>query len=167
MILAVDPGTTESAYVCYEPRSSPPFIATECFPEPFGKIDNTLLLQRIRDKRWSAGDRFVIEMVASYGKPVGQDVFETVRWIGRFDEASQGAEAEYLYRSDVKMHLCHTMKGVNDAVIRQALIDRFGPGKDAAIGKLKSKGPLYGVKDDVWQALALAVTFADKSRQAA
>jgi hypothetical protein len=51
---------------------------------------------------------------------------------------------------------------VNDAVIRQRLIDIFGPGKAVAIGTKKVKGPLWGLRSDEWQALALAVTFAER-----
>jgi len=51
--------------------------------------------------------------------------------------------------------------GVNDSTIRQAMLDRYGPGREKAIGKKKSPGPLYGIRKDEWQALALAVTFFD------
>ena len=57
---------------------------------------------------------------------------------------------------EVKMNLCHSAKA-NDADIRQALIDRFGPGKQKAIGLKGSPGPLYGVSKHCWAALALAV----------
>jgi hypothetical protein len=45
-----------------------------------------------------------------------------------------------------------------DANIRQALIDIYG-GNDKAIGNKKTPGPLYGIKGDLWAALAVAVTF--------
>jgi hypothetical protein len=67
-----------------------------------------------------------------------------------------------LYRTNVKMYLCHKTAKINDAIIRQVLIDRFGPGKDKAIGKKKTPGPLFGIVGDQWAALALAVTFADR-----
>ncbi len=44
-------------------------------------------------------------------------------------------------------------------MIRQRLIDIFGPSKEVAIGKKKTQGPLYGFKDDIWQAAALAVAW--------
>ena len=47
---------------------------------------------------------------------------------------------------------------LRDANIRQALIDRYGPGKDRAIGRKLSPGPLYGLSGDCWSALAVAVT---------
>lgn len=98
-------------------------------------------------------------MVASYGLPVGAEVFATVRWIGRFHEilVSRGQpDPQYLTRNEVKLRLCGTVKGVNDGVLRQRLIDIYGPGKAQAIGNKKQPGPLFGLKADEWQALALA-----------
>lgn len=63
-------------------------------------------------------------MIASYGMPVGKEVFETCVWIGKFAEAS-GMKENYIYRKEEKMNLCHSMKA-KDSNIRQALIDRFG-----------------------------------------
>jgi hypothetical protein len=98
-------------------------------------------------------------MIASYGMPVGREVFETCLWIGRFVEAwaSRGGEYRLVYRREVKLHLCESVRA-NDANIRAALIDRFGPGKPAAIGTKKAPGPLYGLKGDEWAALGVALT---------
>ena len=72
-------------------------------------------------------DVLVIEMIASYGMPVGKEVFETCVWIGRFKELAiiRNIKVEYIYRKDEKMNLCQSMKA-KDSNIRQALIDRFG-----------------------------------------
>ena len=40
-------------------------------------------------------------------------------------------------------------------------IDKFGGSKETAIGKKANPGPLYGVKKDIWAALAVAVTWAE------
>lgn len=154
MILAIDPGSEESAYVlCQGSRLA-----------EFGKVENQVLLDRLPYWRVEAG-HMAVEMIASYGMPVGREVFETCVWIGRFVQAWEGP-CTRVYRKDVKLHLCGQPRA-KDANVRHALLDRWG-GKAAAVGKKACPGPLYGVSADVWQALAVAVTFADNSvRQAA
>jgi hypothetical protein len=103
-------------------------------------------------------------MVASYGMAVGATVFETCVWSGRFIERWLSGRAyrpqpDRIYRKEVKMHLCGSMRA-KDANVRQALIDRYG-GKEAAIGKKANPGPLYGMSGDCWSALAVAITAAE------
>jgi hypothetical protein len=100
-------------------------------------------------------DEVVIEMVASYGMAVGASVFETCVTIGRFVQLFSRLPVSMMYRKDVKMHLCNSMRA-KDANIRQALLDRLGPQ-----GTKKNPGPTFGVSKDIWSALACAVTFAD------
>ena len=152
-MIAIDPGNERSAWVMYDGDR----IAAAGI-EPNEHILGLLDIER------SFGSEVVIEMIASYGMPVGREVFDTCVWIGRFMEAAGGAEL--VYRKDVKMHLCGQTRA-KDANIRQALIDRFGPGKDKAIGTKKEPGPLYGLKADMWAALAVAVTYDDQRRKAA
>ena len=144
-ILAIDPGTTQSAYMV---------LSTEGIPLQFDTIENGDVFEVIEQYP----GRVVVEMVASYGMPVGREVFETVYWIGRFCE--RAFRHERMYRGQVKDHLCRSRKA-NDAAIRQALLDRFGPGKEKAVGLKKSPGPLYGIKGDEWAALAVAVCAFD------
>ena len=140
-ILAIDPGPTQSAYVVYDE-----------YPDAFGIVPNEEMLREIIPQH--TGRRLAIEMVASYGMAVGREVFETCVWAGRFLQAHGGIPI-LVYRKDVKMHLCHSMRA-KDANIRQALIDRFG-----APGTKKSPGVTYGISRDVWAALAVAVFAAD------
>ncbi len=144
MILAIDPGPEKSAFVLYDGR----VVAKDI-------VRNGYLLEAIKSEE-QAG-QLVVEMIASYGMPVGAEVFETCVWIGRFIEANNGDHAK-VYRKDVKLHLCGSPRA-KDPNIRQALIDRFGG--DNAIGTKKAPGPLYGFKADMWAALAVAVTYAD------
>ena len=156
-ILAIDPGPVDSAFVVYDP-----VFATL---EDKGIVPNDELLGRLRHM---PAKSMVVEMIASYGMPVGIEVFETCVWIGRFMQAWGGIDDDYrprrLYRADVKLHLCGATRA-KDGNVRQALIDKFGPGKDAAIGKKATPGPLYGVAKDVWAALGVAVT-ADETEKA-
>ena len=72
-------------------------------------------------------EMLVIEMVASYGMPVGETVFETCVWIGKFMQIAEDRKKKVnkVYRKDEKMNICNSMKA-KDSNIRQALIDRFG-----------------------------------------
>ena len=152
-ILAIDPGTTESAYVVWNGEE----IISK------GKIRNQVMLGVIDNGR--VGEIVVIEQVKSYGMAVGESVFETVFWSGRFAEmASQGGKFDRIPRMDVKMHLCHSPRA-KDANITQALIDRFAP-NTSNNGKGSKKagdfpGFFAGFKSDIWQAFALAVCWMD------
>lgn len=145
-VMSIDPGTAESAWIVLDAGR----------PVSFGKYPNENLINLVRSK---PARHLVVEMIASYGMPVGEDVFLTCVVIGRLIEAWSGAHA-LMKRQAVKLHLCNSPRA-NDATIRQALIDRFG-GKTKAIGSKKQPGPLYGVKGDIWQALAVAVTWSDQ-----
>lgn len=140
ILLAIDPGTHESGWVRMLDGQ---IIAA-------GVIGNSELVEQLKT---DDADTLAIEMVASYGMPVGAEVFETVRWIGRFQQAFRDPDAvRFVTRAEVKMHLCHSMRA-KDANIRQALIDKLGsPGSKAA------PGPTYGIRSHAWAALAVAVT---------
>lgn len=147
VITAIDPGTRQSAWLAYS--------VTDREVLDFNQEANTALLRRIRADGLY-GDTVLIEQVESYGMAVGAEVFETVRWAGRFEEAAHPADVILLPRRAVKLRLCGSAKA-KDANIRQALIDRFG-GADA-IGRKANPGPLYGISRDVWSALAIAVAY--------
>lgn len=151
-ILAIDPGNTMSAW-CLTEMSSP-FCAKK---EP-----NEAVIEMLRKPpTWAMPDVLAIEMIASYGMAVGKEVFETCLWIGRFMEAweARSGTVRLIYRKDVKQFHCGTTRA-NDANIRAALIDRFGPGRERAVGVKRAPGPLYGIKGDEWSALAIALTAA-------
>lgn len=146
MILAIDPGTTESGWCVFDGRS----VLWS------GVLENEALLSRVRTTLHDSYRMFAIEMVASYGMPVGREVFETCVWIGRFQQVWRDPEAvKLVYRRDVKLHLCGNSRA-KDANIRQALIDKLGP-----VGTKAAPGPLYGVRSHAWAAVAVAVTAFD------
>ncbi len=155
-VLGIDPGPERTAWIHLE----------KGVPVRFGLDPNAVVRQRCEEAQsWRLDGGVAIEMIASYGMSVGSEVFETCVWIGRFTESLlrcniPDARIRMLKRLDVKLHLCHSPKG-NDASIRQALIDRFGPGKERAIGNKANPGPLYHIKADLWAALAVAVTHWD------
>lgn len=141
MILALDPGPTQTGWVIFGA----------------GKVHDSGVSDNHDVLRWvQAGqdcDVLAIEMIAGMGMTVGQTTFETVRWIGRFQQAWADPDAvKLIYRRDVKMHVCGDSRA-KDSNIRQALIDAFGEP-----GTKKSPGPTHGVKSHAWSALAVAVT---------
>lgn len=149
-ILAIDPGNTESAYVV---------IDEDRRPISFAKMPNEQLRRQL-EMRELVADAVVIEMVASYGMPVGADVFETCVWIGRLCEAAS-REPRLIKRHGVKLHHCHSARA-KDSNIVQALVDRFAPGQpNKGKGTKAAPGWFYGFSRDVWQAYALAVYVAD------
>ena len=150
IVLAIDPGPTQSAYVILNTDA-------ERQVRSFGKLANVELRAMI-DERHQPWGVCAIEMIASYGMPVGAEVFDTCVWIGRYIEILH-CDHRLVYRRDVKLHLCGLARA-KDGNIRQAIIDRYG-GKEAAIGRKATPGPLFGVTADVWQALAVAITYAD------
>jgi len=143
-VVAIDPGTTQSAYVYMIDKNV----------IKYGKVCNGALLADLRILA-KAPAVVAIESIASYGMPVGAEVFETCVWVGRFIEAC-GHPVLRVKRAEVKNFLCHSAKA-NDAIIRQRIIDLYG-GKEKAIGKKATPGPLYGIKADIWQALAVGLT---------
>lgn len=148
-ILALDPGPEQTAWLELQP--APIKILGR------GIDPNIEVINRLRDGPRYRDWTLAVEMIASYGMPVGAEVFETCVWIGRFVEAWKGSYS-LVYRREVKMHLCGSSRA-KDPNIRQALLDQFGPGRDKAIGTKKAPGPLYGIKADLWAALGVAVTW--------
>jgi hypothetical protein len=147
IVLAIDPGTDESACVLWDGgRLIAAFMCRN---------------QDMRDKLLQAHyDKCAIEMVACYGMAVGKSVFETCLWIGRFIEMSMDVgpdeQPELIYRRDVKLHHCQSARA-KDANVRQALIDKYGePGKKG------NPGLTYGLKSHLWQAFAIATYITER-----
>ncbi|MDY3987732.1 MAG: hypothetical protein UGF45_13255 [Massilioclostridium sp.] len=155
MVLAIDPGNIQSAYVLVETGT--------LRPVKFGKIKNEDLLELCYSFNCENVGHIAIEMVACYGMAVGKSVFDTCVWIGRFTEAlsSLNIPVQYIFRKDEKMNICGTMKA-KDSNIIQALIDRFAPiTPNRGKGTKKEPGFFYGFHADIWQAYAVAVTYYD------
>ena len=121
MLLAIDPGPEQSAWLLYDGTN----------PVDFEIVSNDVVLDRIVGLRPA---RLAVESVASYGMAVGAEVFETCVWTGRFIQrwrdigeywgGGQDEPVHRVYRRDVKLHLCGSSRA-KDANVRQALTDRL------------------------------------------
>lgn len=154
-ILAIDPGNEESGYALIDSITYQPIA--------IGKKENHTLREMICGGQFSDVDHISIEMVKSYGMPVGATVFETCVWIGRFFQlfALAGIDPDLVYRADVKLHHCHS-SAAKDSNVIVALTDRFASGvRNRGKGTIDAPGWFYGFKADIWQAYALAVYTAD------
>lgn len=167
-ILAIDPGNIESGYAIIE---MPDFKLLD-----FGKVKNEELLEILMNYEFEGWDKIekhfkfdkaAVEMVQCLGMAVGKDVFDTCVWIGRFFQVldCQGENVDFVYRNEEKICLCGSMKA-KDTNIKQSLINRYAK-HDYKTGKGVKKNPdtFYGVSKDVWQAIAVGVTYYEKLKE--
>jgi hypothetical protein len=158
-IIAIDPGTDKSAFVSWDTEKDD-FVKTDN-KYRMGLVsnqdfyDNAInLIQKVWPKL------IAFEMVQSYGLTVGRSTFQTVLFVGRMTERfrltyAHGGLTPYF---TIKYYGRPTIKaqigGRNDAQVRASLRMRYGEAK---------KGEkLYGVKKDIWSALALAAALTER-----
>ena len=153
-ILAIDPGNQQSGWV---------IIDTDTYaPLKFGKEPNPEVATRVRGAHYH---QLAIEQIGHYGTgmPAGRDVFDTCRWIGRYEQLADNRHlpALLVLRATIKTHLCGTPKA-KDPNVTQALVDRFDPGaRNYGKGTKAEPGWFHGFHRDIWSAYALAVYAAD------
>lgn len=162
-IIGIDPGSEKSAVVVYDSINNRIDTAF--------KDDNENIILWINDNFsvFLPYSIVGIERVAGYGMAVGDTVFDTADWAGRFRQAIydryKTVPVHRLKRkSDICMNLCHSTRA-KDGNIMLALIDRFADvEKHGKYGKGTKKNPgyFYGFADDMWQAFAVAVCTFDK-----
>lgn len=148
-ILGIDPGTTQSGW---------------CLLHPSGKVDagvsdNDQLLYGLGDM---PADVLAVELFEARGMPIGNESIETILYTGRLIQAWGYSTVRRVKRSEVKRHLCGSLRA-KDANVRQAILDAYG-GKEVAIGRKANPGPLYGVTSHAWAALAVAITARDRGQ---
>ena len=164
-IIAIDPGNVESAWIHITVDEDTEEVQIIDFAKEENYQAKDHIAQRLMFSPSNSDDTtVVIERIASMGMAVGQTVFETCEWVGRFTEMAvqHGADVNYIKRLEEKVAICGSAKA-KDANIRQALIDRYAK-FDFNTGQGTKKNPdvLYGISKDVWSSLAVATTWMDK-----
>jgi hypothetical protein len=143
LTLGIDPGPLESAYAYVTPQQT---------VDSAGKVGNVALIEMLRAAACSTGN-VAVESIQSYGMAVGRSVFDTCFQIGRIQQAC----ADLYARPEYTRRICGVGK-VNDAVLRQALLLRFG-------GDHKGE-PMFKLRGctDKRSAFAVAVYHIDLTR---
>ena len=158
-ILAIDPGNAYSAFC----------LMTDAYkPIDKGKLPNDDVLAYIEENA-GAVDMLVVEMIASYGMPVGAEVFETCVMIGRIEQLADEKHIPHtrVFRAEEKLYICHDSRA-KDANIRHALIERFAQhDKARGTGTKKQPDTFYGFANDMWAAFAVGTVYLDKQREEA
>ena len=171
-IIGIDAGNNHSALVVYAPQC--PKILDYALES---NEDIAMRLKALRNENTGGSGpnrtRLVLEMVKSYGSPLGDSILETVFWIGRFVQIwTDTANMSYDLvprKTIVNALIGHSQGG--DSAVRQSLINYFanrglyGPqGESFEAGSdpkslTRKGGPLYGIKKDLWAALAVCVSY--------
>jgi hypothetical protein len=158
-IIAIDPGTNQSAFVSWDTKKDDFIKVPDIFR--LGLLSNETFHEYARNiLRDTQPEVVAIEMVQSYGLTVGRSTFQTVLFVGRLsekfiqisnsDKDILPIEVRYYGRPTIKAQI----GGKNDAQVRTSLRMRYGEAK---------KGEkLYGVKKDIWSALALAAALTER-----
>ena len=145
LTIGIDPGSTESAYCIVTPEY-------EVFQT--GKIPNEQMIAMLKQPPTELVA--VIEGIQSYGMAVGREVFDTCYQVGRLLQvcADNDIPTHIYNRPEYSRAICGVGK-VTDAVLRQALLLRFGADTKG--------GPLQLLKgnSDKRSAFAIAVYHLD------
>lgn len=175
-IMAIDPGTTESAYVIMDDQY-------QIFSAD--KVGNDVILSIIADApgldaviiediepRYSSTDR------SAAGAVMGQSTIETIKAFGRFSwQASlRGLMVGSVFRRDERSCLIPTKRNGlpplpetapkhADGQIRVSLVRRFARhDKERGRGTMANPDTFYGFHGDMWQAMAVGVTWLDQAK---
>ena len=150
IVLGLDPGSAESALVEWDTiRKRIGYRA---------KLDNRLVPAALADR---ADCNVLVQesttgymLPASRGAPfIPQQVLDTVEWSGYFRRVwadELGGTFARIDRRRVKLALLGRVAGT-DAHVRAAMLELVGPQ-----GTKKAPGPTFGMRADLWAALAVA-----------
>lgn len=146
-VLGIDPSHVESAFVFWDGSR-----VIDC-----GKLPN----DEVRDLLCGSSryDLVAVEVPTLFGKRVYPEILEGAIQAGAFWGIGAVALRSVRYsRQQTSLH-CSGDRSCKYAHLKNCLIERFGP-----VGTKKSPGPLYGLSgEDMWDALAVAVTAYDKA----
>jgi len=159
-LISIDPGPTQSAYVTWDTEKDD-FLEVILYANK-GLINNQDLYASVPELLSFQPEIIAIEMIQSYGTPLGRPSFETILFVGKLtgEFERQGARETFMVGGPLKVKYYGrpTIKGQvggkNDTQIRASLRLRYGEAKKGC--------KLEGVKKDIWAALALATALTER-----
>lgn len=156
IISAYDPGTHTHGVIDYDTETR-----RVVFADPEMDLDECLLRILVAAGK-PEPHHIAIERVQASGT-AGNDIILTTEHIGRLWQRAldSGLSVSLHRRHSVLSYLDVAGPGNKDAMVRGRLIEIFADGDwRAAKGTLAAPGPCWGVVDDCWAALGVAVTAA-------
>ena len=167
-IIGIDPGNIESAFCHIQKLEDGTIKIVDAEIIQNGDFFEAVKFSMGKTKVFSEGEAFpkiYLEDIQAMGMPVGQEVFDTCKYIGRLQLLMEQNEIQYemVKRTKVKLHHCGSTRAKDSNVII-SIVDRFDPSR--AFGKygkgtIKNQGMFFGFKDDMWSAFAISLYGAD------
>ncbi len=155
-LLCIDPGPKQSGWVRVR-------LKDMCVVAG-GNVLNDDMIQAIKDYS-DYRTCLVIEQLEFYGQLAGGDVFDTAYWAGRFVErflAVSNSRFVRIKKPDVNYHLCGRRNKVKDMHVKAAIQSRLC---QKGTKKKPDEHGIWQVSDHMWDALALAVVFAEREAE--
>lgn len=137
IVFSIDPGNQQSGWACVQDNK---------LVESGVCLNHDLL----KLTAFQSADTLAIEWIQAMGMAVGQEVFQTCMWVGRFVQTAKTSDIRLIPRNVIKHHHCGSSKA-KDGNIAQALRDKYGEK-----GTKAQPGFFYGVSSHAWQAAAVA-----------
>lgn len=145
-VIAIDPGTKCTAVAIIDCKNGTPVFSE-------GVIEDNYTVQERLSNFPKNDSVFVIEDIQSYGAPVGNSVFRTCLWVGKFVSVLNEDKTYLIGRSTVAKLLTDKGKGKSmDSRIRSCI-------KLAYLFKFCNLSVLENVKKDIWSAIAIGHAF--------
>jgi hypothetical protein len=150
-VLAIDPGSSHSACVLWEPRT---LLIRHARWEPNQQVLD--LVDLVSDRRREY--QLVIEQITAY--TAGKTVADTCWWSGRYYQAWPGKRKQMMPYREVS--IAHTGRTASkEILVQEELLGRFGP---IVTAPLEAQGKKAAVH--LWSAFAVAVTWSDQQNGA-
>lgn len=166
-VAAIDPGPKQSGVAWVGDQGE--FLHGEIMPNEyvFFSVQKQILLL--------GGTKFTVEELLvehtqpytlttkSGGSFFPKQILQTAVWVGRFWQSwydFYGTDPKIISRRDVKKILLGHGGSAQDKHVMENIIKRYGgETRQQVVGTQKNPGPLYGVKGDIWAALAVALAW--------